>query len=130
MDSITLEEATGSLEICEQKHLDRETRREEQLLLSGLWENQRNMKNDILMEEVVATNGEEDVDKEEVIANNMRLEMKKDLKTSPRWDVILQETWTLRLWMSQEQEWEKKIQVAKVEEKLQPTLLMTFIESS
>ena len=54
MDSMSLEVEIGSLKIYEEKIQARKARREEQLLLSKAWGNQRNMKKVLLVEEVVA----------------------------------------------------------------------------
>ena len=46
--------------------------------------NKRNMKKVILVEEVLAADGEEDEEEVEVMANNTSMEMKRGLKTSQR----------------------------------------------
>ena len=46
--------------------------------------NKRNMKKVALVEEIVATDGEEDVEEEEVVANKTSMEMKRGLETSQR----------------------------------------------
>ena len=84
MDSMSLEEAIGSLKIYEEKLLDWEAQREEQLLLSKAMGNTRNVKKVALVEEVVVANGEEDEEEIEVMENNMSMEMKRGLETSQR----------------------------------------------
>ena len=47
-------------------------------------ENQRNIKKVVLVEELVVTDGEKDEEEVEIIADNMNMEIKRGLETSPR----------------------------------------------
>ena len=66
----------------------------------------------VLIEEVVAVDGEEDKEEVGVIANNMGMEMKREFETTTRWDV---KHFAYEYCKIKEEE---KVQVLEVEEKL------------
>ena len=65
------------------------------------WGNQRNMKKVALVEEVMATNGEEDEEDVEVIENNMSLEMKRGLDGSFSCVVKTQRRWSNKIYKTE-----------------------------
>ena len=127
MDSMSLEEAIGSLKIYEEKLCDQEAWREERLLLSKAVGNQRHMKEVVLIEKVMATDREEDEEEARVVGNNTSMEMKRDLETSPRYNCEKLGHFAYECRKSKKEE---KAQVAEIDEKPQPTLLMTIIDTA